>query len=333
MTVPAVAKLTRGHSAFDFSPRGVLSDTEELRSILGVLLEQLHLVFNLDSPPEDLFRELEDDAESLQKIVTLNFEALELTQIPEELNRLHFPNLKSISFANNCITELPSSPFPNCPNLQIIDLQNNQIQHRPVSSAALSQCPRVLFLENNPLKLRSVSPVDEDDCKETSIQDLNRIIGRLRKQKEVTPPFSADLSNEEVFKQLTQDPNRLKTITKLELSGLQLRSIPSTFNQLLFPKLTTLSFANNVILRLSSPLLHNCPKLEHVDLQNNLLSILPEGLCDDWSFIKTIDLSDNLLTELSRIFSTPPSCEVTIYLKGNQISEPGTYQHVKFVMA
>lgn len=201
----------------------------------------------------------------------------------------------------------------------------------PSSSSSLDAMIQQLS-RDHPIETTPPSPSEEADHKEDIDPDLDPIVTRLRTQ--IAPPFPRDVSSETILRILQIEPERLKKIVHLNLSGLGLTRIPELFNTLSFPALKTISFANNNISTLPDPLLPKCPILEEIDLQGNMISILPEELCSYWSQIKEIHLESNQLTELPTKFgisSQHHAPKVTLSLNGNQIATlaEATLQNIK----
>lgn len=169
-------------------------------------IERLDLSCGLTEFPREIF----DLADSLQ---VLNLSGNALTQLPDDLHRLH--RLRVLFCSNNPFTELPAV-LGQCTSLQMVGFKSNQIRHVPASALPLGL--RWLILTDNHI---TSLPAAIGQCGQ--LQKLMLAGNRL----EQLPPELA----------------RCQQLELLRISANQLNALPGWLLQL--PRLAWLAYAGN----------------------------------------------------------------------------------------
>jgi hypothetical protein len=169
-------------------------------------IERLDLSCGLTEFPREIF----DLADSLQ---VLNLSGNALTQLPDDLHRLH--RLRVLFCSNNPFTELPAV-LGQCSSLQMVGFKSNQIRHVPAS--ALPPGLRWLILTDNQI---DSLPATIGQC--SQLQKLMLAGNRLR--------------------QLPHELAGCEQLELLRISANQLSALPEWLLKL--PRLAWLAYAGN----------------------------------------------------------------------------------------
>lgn len=117
----------------------------------------------------------------------------------------------------------------------------------------------------------------------------------------LSPPKSAAA----FLAKLESCPDAFKKIEALDLSGLNLSSVPRVLYSASFPRLKVLNISNNNLTFIPPDFFFNAPNLELVCLQRNLIRWVSDDFASSWNQWMAIDLSANLIGSFPPNFLTP----------------------------
>ncbi|KAG5277039.1 hypothetical protein AALO_G00112820 [Alosa alosa] len=270
-------------------PRGLPSSLEVLRvghnhihALQGAAFEGLHRLRVLDLQ-SNMITALR--ANSLSALVKLECLYLDGNLIEVVNGALRLPQLNLLSVASNRISSLSSAFFASLQSLRTLQLSGNLLTRVP------HDLPRALLhlgLDRNQIRAlrnRDMAHLRNLTVLSVSANKVSSVDGGLR----------------------------LPNLTSLELSGNQLKVLPSR----LAPKLETLDCRQNALQEVTYQHLSGMRHLKHLFLENNTIRHFEANALKNCLQLTNLALEQNLLTSIPEGL---PDTLVRLDLKQNRIS-------------
>ena len=210
-------------------------------------------------------RFFEDNHSELQKITTLNLNALQLKLLPPEITL--FLQLRKLDISNNYLTELPDE-IGKLQELSEFRVNNNLLQSLP-SSIKHFKC-----LVNFQCSGNQLTAVPDEICKMGALKTLN-------------------LSGNQI-KRLPEKIGEMKALNYLYLESNKLSSLPSSLGEI--PYLIGIYLFNNQILTVPDSICQ-MRNLKYLSIQKNILNDLPEQIGEIFS-LQSLFIDGNAIRKL-----------------------------------
>lgn len=200
---------------------------------------------------------------SLSSLQSLTLDGNNMESVSGPLN---LPNLKYLSMENNKLQSFPEGFFTALHTLLCLNLNGNLLAKAPPD---LPRSLLSLMLERNQLKmLRS-----EDVKQLESLSELHLSENQLSSVDGV---------------------RCLSSLTRLELAGNKLRTIPVG----LPATLQKIDFSNNLIEKIKAQDFRNLQDLKHLFLDNNAVKAFEDGALQRCTLLSNLALEQNLLSSI-----------------------------------
>ena len=255
-----------------------------------------------------------------KSLKSLSFPNNQLTELPKEVFR-GLSNLTSLNLEDNKLTELPKEVFSGLSNLETLDLAGNKLTELPkevfsglsnletlnLGSNKLTELPKEVF--------RGLSNLETLNLGSNKLTELPKEV--FRGLSNLTSLYLNGNKLTELPKEVFSGLSNLKVLVLL---GNQLTELPNKVISGL-SNLKDLYLHNNQLTELSKEVFSGLSHLKVLSLGYNKLTELPKEVFRGLSNLTSLDLGYNKLTELPKEVFRGLSNLTSLDLRYNKLTE------------